>query len=219
MNTSFHETIIISLADGVELSGDLYVPKGAESLVLFSHGSGSSRLSPRNAFVANELHQQKIATFLFDLLTVKEDQVYSNRFDIDLLAERLIQVTKFISTKEECRDLSLGFFGASTGAASAFKVAALLPDLIHAVVSRGGRPDLVKSFCARIKAPTLLIVGELDRDVLKLNQDVFKSLICLKKLEIVKDATHLFEEQGALQQVAFIATNWFKKYLKSTVHI
>ena len=219
MNTTFQETVTIRLSDGVELSGELYLPKGAESLVLFSHGSGSSRFSSRNNFVAQELHLQTIGTFLFDLLTIEEDQIYSNRFDIDLLAERLIQVTKFISAKNECLDLSLGYFGASTGAASAFKVAALLPDLIQAVVSRGGRPDLAYPFCSRIKAPTLLIVGELDQDVLKLNQDVFKNLTCPKKLEIVKQASRLFEEPGALKQVSVMATNWFKKYLEYAVHV
>jgi len=219
MNTSFQETVTIRLSDGIELSGELYIPKGAESLVLFSHGSGSSRFSPRNNFVAQEFHLQKIGTFLFDLLTVDEEQIYSKRFDIDLLAERLIQVTRFISVKKECLHLSLGYFGASTGAASAFKVAALLPDLIHAVVSRGGRPDLAKPFCSRVKAPTLLIVGELDHDVLKLNHDVFKSLKCPKKIEIVKQASHLFEEPDALKQVSELATNWFKKYLEYTVYV
>jgi len=166
--------------------------------------------------VAQELHKQNIGTFLFDLLTKEEDELYANRFDIDLLTERLILVTKYVASLPQCSNLSIGYFGASTGAASAFSAAATLPKMIAAVVSRGGRPDLAMGIVKKVNAPTLLIVGEQDYDVLELNKDVYKMLTCEKRMEIIPNATHLFEEPGTLYEAALLATNWFKKYLKST---
>lgn len=215
MNARYHDTITLEI-DNAELSGELILPPQATSLVLFSHGSGSSRFSPRNNFVAKELQNQNIGTFLFDLLTKWEDELYANRFDIDLLSNRLIQITKYIISQKEFSGLNLGYFGASTGAASALKAAAALPELIQAVVSRGGRPDLALDIAAKVKAPTLLIVGELDYDVIELNKKAYAALQCEKKLEIVPGATHLFEEPGALNKAAILAGNWFKKYLMSS---
>ena len=213
MNYLFNDTIKILIGNN-QLSGELIIPLSAESLVLFSHGSGSSRFSPRNSYVAKELQKQNIGTFLFDLLTKDEDQIYANRFNIELLTNRLIFVTKLISSKEECRQLNLGYFGASTGAASAMKAASALPDLIHAIVSRGGRPDLAMDVAKNIKAPVLLIVGEIDYQVLEFNKDFFNVLNCEKKIKIVPKATHLFEEEGTLKEATLFASDWFLKYLK-----
>lgn len=210
----FNKTILIPVGN-IDLSGELIIPNEAHSIVLFSHGSGSSRFSPRNNFVAAELHKHDIGTFLFDLLIKEEDEVYANRFNIDLLTERLVQVTKHIASIPQFSDLEIGYFGASTGAASALKAAAILPGIVHTVVSRGGRPDLAMDVITKIHCPTLLIVGELDHDVLELNKVAFNALKCEKKMEIVKNATHLFEEEGALQKVAAIATGWFQNHLKN----
>lgn len=212
MKESFHNTITVPLG-GIELSGELVIPGGAESLILFSHGSGSSRFSPRNNFVAKELQKGNIGTFLFDLLTESEDITYSNRFDIDLLTARLIQVTKYITAHPEFSRLTLGYFGASTGAASALKAAAALPDLIHAVVSRGGRPDLALDKIGLVQAPTLLIVGGLDSEVIEMNKMAYTLMKCPKKLEIIAGASHLFQEPNTLEQVAHLAKNWFSNYL------
>lgn len=198
----------------VELGGELIVPPGAKSLVIFCHGSGSSRFSPRNNFVAEILHEKNIATFLFDLLSKNEDSFTSNRFDIDLLTKRLIEVTMHLSADTETKKFKYGYFGASTGAAAAIRAAAEIPEMIHAVVSRGGRPDLAGEALSLIKAPTLLIVGEYDTDVLRLNQESLDKLCCIKKLEIVEGATHLFEESGTLHQATKLALNWFEKYLE-----
>jgi pimeloyl-ACP methyl ester carboxylesterase len=211
----FNKTILVPVGN-IDLSGELIIPEDASSLVLFSHGSGSSRFSPRNNFVATQFHEQNIGTFLFDLLTKEEDEVYANRFNIELLTNRLIQVTKFISYLPQFSDLDIGYFGASTGAASALKAAAVLPDIVHSIVSRGGRPDLAIDVAPKIKVPTLLIVGGKDYDVLEMNKEVLNVLRCEKKLEIVKNATHLFEEPGTLAEVALLAAGWFKKYLKNT---
>lgn len=210
---STKKTISIAL-DNIELSGELIIPEGAGSLVLFSHGSGSSRLSPRNNFVASELHKQQIGTFLFDLLTTEEDDDYSNRFNIELLTDRLIQVTKYIASIPQLSNLNIGYFGASTGAASALKAAVALPEVVHSVVSRGGRVDLALDVAKHVKAPTLLIVGEADVDVLEMNKLVLYNLKCEKKLAIVSNASHLFVEPGTLEEVAVLATEWFKKHLK-----
>jgi alpha/beta superfamily hydrolase len=202
-------------AGKIELEGELVIPPDAKSLVIFSHGSGSSRFSPRNNFVAKILHERGIATFLLDLLTKEEDEVYDNRFNIDLLTERLITATKYLSAfSHKTENFDFGFFGASTGAASAIRAAVALPELIQAVVSRGGRPDLAMIAVPDVKAATLLIVGELDYQVLELNKNVFKALRCTKNIEVVKGATHLFEESGTLEQAALIASDWFSKYLK-----
>lgn len=172
-----------------------------------------------NIELSGELHKHNIGTFLLDLLTKEEDEVYANRFDIELLTERLIYLTKYISSLTQFSDLDIGYFGASTGAASALKAAAALPDLVHAVVSRGGRPDLAIDVAAKIKVPTLLIVGGADFEVIELNRVALKALKCEKKMEIVKNASHLFEEPGTLQEVALLAVNWFQKYLKNIVNI
>ena len=212
MKIRFHETVTFQI-DQVKLSGEMVLPEKANSLVIFSHGSGSSRFSPRNNFVAKELHKVQIGSFLFDLLTEEEDEVYSNRFNIELLTSRLVQVTEMIAADDRFSDLKMGYFGASTGAASALKAAAKLPNLIQAVVSRGGRPDMAIPEISEVKAPTLLIMGGLDLDVIQMNKTAFELMTCPKKIKIVEGATHLFEESGALDQVATYAATWFKTYL------
>lgn len=208
------ETIEIDIpADEFILKGNLAIPKGANSLVIFSHGSGSSRFSRRNNFVARILNNSNIATLLTDLLTIEEDDIYENRFDIDLLTQRLVAVTTYVSKLPNLKNLPIGYFGASTGAASALKAASILTHNIKAVVSRGGRPDLVLDDLKRIKVPTLLIVGSLDRVVIELNEQAFKSLNCYKKLEIIDGATHLFEEPGKLEEVADLASKWFIEHV------
>ena len=197
---------------GNTLLGNLNIPDDAESLVIFSHGSGSSRFSKRNIHVANLLNQSKIATLLTDLLTTEEDEIYENRFDIDLLTQRLIEVTNFVAQLPDLKNLPIGYFGASTGAASAIKAAAHLNDSIYAVVSRGGRADLADTDLKFVKAPTMLIVGSLDGIVVELNKQAYKFLQCDKNLKILDGATHLFEEPGMLDQVADLATEWFKQY-------
>ena len=210
MNTN---EITIPVGDGINLKGNLTIPPGANSLVIFSHGSGSSRFSRRNNYVAELLNKEKIATLMTDLLTEKEDEVYQNRFDIDLITERLVTVTNHVLRNPQLQNLNVGYFGASTGAASALKAAAKLGNKIRAVVSRGGRPDLAGEALNIVAAPTLLIVGSLDTVVIELNQNAYKMLQGEKKLEIVPGAAHLFEEPGKLDIVAKLATNWFTKYL------
>ncbi len=195
------------------LDGELQIPTGASALVVFSHGSGSSRFSSRNIYVATELHNKNIGTLLFDLLTRNEDELYSNRFNVELLTARLVAVTQHLMTLSECKGLTIGYFGASTGAASALRAASLLPDVIKAVVSRGGRPDLAIDIAAKVKSPTLLIVGERDYDVQEFNMDFHKALSCEKRLAIVPGASHLFEEKGTLEEVAQLAAEWFAKHL------
>jgi putative phosphoribosyl transferase len=197
---------------GNTLLGNLNIPTDAESLVIFSHGSGSSRFSKRNLYVANLLNQSKIATLLTDLLTTEEDEIYDNRFDIDLLTQRLIAVTNYVAQLPDLKNLPIGYFGASTGAASAIKAAAHLNDHIYAVVSRGGRVDLADTDLKFVKAPTMLIVGSLDGVVAELNKQAYNLLQCDKKLKILDGATHLFEEPGMLDQVADLATEWFKQH-------
>ena len=196
----------------ITLEGDLKVPKDAVGIVIFAHGSGSSRHSPRNKMVAEELNKAGHATLLFDLLTPEEDQVRESRFDIELLSDRLVEVAHFIHAQPETKSLKLGFFGASTGAAAALKAAAELKQKASAVVSRGGRPDLAGGSLPEVIAPTLLIVGGDDTVVIELNEAAFAELGCEKKLEIVEGASHLFEEPGTLAQVAGLATKWFSKY-------
>jgi len=197
----------------VELKGDFSIPPQAHGLVLFAHGSGSSRLSPRNQMVASYLNQHGIATFLFDLLTYDEDRNYENRFNIRLLAQRLKQVTSWVEQQKDFKGLRIGYFGASTGAAAALMAAAELPQ-IGAVVSRGGRPDLAMKDLPFVKAPVLLIVGNLDFDVMRLNQKALNELNCEKKLEIVHAATHLFEEKGTMEKVCVLAANWFEMHMQ-----
>lgn len=205
-------TVEIHLED-VILQGNLSIPEKARGIVLFSHGSGSSRLSPRNNFVAEVIQQKGLATLLFDLLTEKEDRVYENRFDIELLTERLITVTNWILKNPETKALHPGYFGASTGAASALMAAAHFGDQIKAIVSRGGRPDLGMQNIEKVKAPTLLIVGGYDDLVIQLNQKAFEKLQCERKLEIVPEASHLFEEPGKLDIVARLSADWFAEWL------
>jgi len=193
------------------LKAILTVPDKAIGLVLFAHGSGSGRLSPRNNFVAGILNDSGIATLLADLLTVQEEKDRRNVFDIDLLAERLVAITNWAWQEKNLKDLSIGYFGASTGAAAAIEAEVLVGN-IDAIVSRGGRPDLAKNL-SKVKAPTLLLVGGEDFDVILLNQEAFNKLKCQKKIEIIPGAGHLFEEPGTLEEVAELARQWFLKNL------
>lgn len=202
-------------ADSVTLEGELFLPSPGNGIVLFAHGSGSSRLSPRNLFVAEALQRNDIGTLLFDLLTREEDLDYALRFDISLLTRRLLAATHWLQNKPEVSEAPLGYFGASTGAAAALQAAAKQGKEIAAVVSRGGRPDLAGNAALRqVTAPTLLIVGGADYGVIELNQQAFAVLQCTKTLTLVPGATHLFEETGALEKAAQHAVDWFLKYLK-----
>ncbi|MCJ8165549.1 dienelactone hydrolase family protein [Pontibacter sp. E15-1] len=213
-NYTFNNSVRIEV-QGVSLVGDLVIPEHAAGLIIFSHGSGSSRLSTRNRTVASHLQRSGFATLLFDLLTEDEDRDGSNRFDIPKLTRRLIDTTYWVQQDPRTEQLNIGFFGASTGAASAIGAAAAEgPDIIKAVVSRGGRPDLADAVLPDLMVPTLLIVGGKDEEVLELNKQAQDRIQCIKDLEIVPDATHLFEEPGALEMVAQLATDWFRKYLK-----
>jgi putative phosphoribosyl transferase len=198
--------------DGITLPGILGIPERAVTIVLFAHGSGSSRLSPRNNTVAATLRKDGIGTLLIDLLTEREDRTYETRFDIGLLTTRLEQIVRWLGKRSETRDLTIGLFGASTGAAAALEVAAKLGEKIAAVVSRGGRPDLAMGVLDRVVSPTLLIVGGEDHDVIRLNQTAFRALRCEKDLRIVPGATHLFEEPGTLEQVSDLASDWFRAH-------
>lgn len=209
------EQLVQIPADSVTLEGMLVVPAKAEGMVLFAHGSGSSRHSPRNNFVAKVLRESGIGALLIDLLTEREDAVYQTRFDINLLTDRLTAATKWLMGQPQTKRLKIGFFGASTGAAAALEAAAVLGPLIGAVVSRGGRPDLAGPALDRVKAPTLLIVGGNDDIVIELNQQAYELLGGKKELIIIPGATHLFEEPGALEEVARLAAEWFKQYLRS----
>lgn len=207
-----HE-ITVRVDDRIPVKGNLRIPSSPSGFVIFSHGSGSSRFSPRNRHVAEVLNDANIATLLVDLLTVDEDKDYMNRFNIDLLTNRLVAVTEHCCHLPELKDLPAGYFGASTGAASALNAAAQLPDLIRAVVSRGGRPDLAERSLPRVKAPTLLIVGSLDTDVIMLNKHALAIMACEKQLHIVPGAGHLFEEGNTLDEVARLATQWFTSHM------
>lgn len=199
--------------EGVSLEGILDIPEGARSIVLFAHGSGSSRHSPRNAFVARVLNRAGFATLLFDLLTPLEDSRGAGpRFDIDLLADRLVGATDWLSTMDETRGLRVGYFGASTGAAAALVAASRRPAVVGAVVSRGGRPDLARDALSRVEAPTRLIVGGIDSEVLDLNEWA-RGMLRNCDLVVVPGASHLFEEPGALQKAATSASAWFRRYL------
>ena len=195
------------------LDGNLTIVDQAAALVLFAHGSGSSRHSPRNQFVARTLNGTGLATLLFDLLTPEEELVDTRtaelRFDIDLLAERLVHATTWAKQQQQTRDLRIGYFGSSTGGGAALVAAAQLPDDVDAVVSRGGRPDLAGAALPKVQAPTLLIVGGRDDIVIELNEQARDQMGCEVKLEIIPGATHLFEEPGALEQVAKLASDWF----------
>lgn len=201
----------------VELPGELDVPAGARGLVLFAHGSGSSRLSPRNQYVARFLREAGLATLLFDLLTEQEERVdlvtAELRFNIDLLAQRLVRATDWALANPATKDLKIGYFGASTGAAAALIGTTQRPDVVRAIVSRGGRPDLAEAALPQVKTPTLLIVGGLDNQVIELNRHAYRQIRAEKRLEIVPGASHLFEEPGTLEEVARLARNWFIEHV------
>lgn len=205
------EEINIPLSS-VTLKGDLALPENAIGIVVFSHGSGSSRFSPRNKMVAELMQQQGMATLLFDLLTEEEDHEYENRFDIDLLVGRLIEATEWLLQYKMTKKLPIAYFGASTGAASALRAAAYFGNSIKAVVSRGGRPDLALHTLPMVSAPTLLLVGQMDVPVIKMNKLAFDQLNCIKEMKIIPGATHLFEEPGKLMEVAGMAIVWYKEY-------
>ena len=210
-----HLEVLIPAAK-VSLPGTLTLPENASGVVAFAHGSGSSRHSPRNRYVADALHAHRIATLLFDLLTPREDQTYETRFDIALLTRRLLAALEWLAGNEETKGMKIGCFGASTGAAAALQAAAKHP-AIAAVVSRGGRPDLAgPQALTLVRAPTLLIVGGHDDDVIDLNQEAYALLRCEKKLEIVPGATHLFEEPGTLELAAEHAARWFQSHFVET---
>ena len=199
--------------DDATLDGELVLPSTAPGVVLFAHGSGSSRFSPRNGYVAKVLQQRGIGTLLFDLLTPEEDKAYATRFDIALLTRRLLATTAWLQGNPETQALKLGYFGASTGAAAALQAAARMKTGISAVVSRGGRPDLAgEKMLSEVVAPTLLLVGSEDIGVIGLNQQAYSHLLCEKQLVLINGATHLFEEPGTLEQVANTAADWFEKH-------
>ena len=199
--------------NGIKLEGALVIPSNAQGVVLFAHGSGSSRHSPRNNFVAQVLQSAGMGTLLMDLLTPGEDATYETRFDIDLLTRRLESATQWLTEEPQTRSFKIGYFGASTGAAAALQAAATLGASIGAVVSRGGRPDLAMPVLHTVQAPTLLIVGGLDDIVIDLNREAYGKIKAAKHLVIVPGATHLFEEPGTLQEVARLAADWFKQHL------
>jgi len=215
MAKDISEQLVRIRVDSVTLQGVLAIPAGAPGVVLFAHGSGSSRHSPRNNYVAAVLRKAGIGTLLFDLLTEEEDVVYETRFDIHLLTDRLTAATKWLTTQSNAKKLKIGYFGASTGAAAALEAAAVLGTTVRAVVSRGGRPDLAGPVLGRVKAPTLLIVGGHDDVVIELNRQAYDRLKAEKELVIVPGATHLFEEPGTLEEVARLAAEWFTRHLGS----
>ncbi len=212
MTTRFDSEVNINTGK-VTVEGELIVPSKAKAIVIFSHGSGSSRFSKRNQMVAKYLQSRNIGTLLFDLLTEEEDIQYANRFDTALLTKRLAGATEWLEKFPAAKECCIGYFGASTGAAAALKAAAFLPQ-IHAVVLRGGRPDLAGDDLYKVNAPTLLIVGSLDIDVVQLNREAYTKLQCEKKLEVIVGAAHLFEEYGKMEIVSQLACSWFEKYLQ-----
>lgn len=207
------EDVIHIPIDDVELEGILEIPAGTPGLVVFAHGSGSSRKSPGNNFVADVIRDRGLGTLLFDLLTEEEDQVYETRFDISLLTDRLVVVTEWLREQTETADLEIGYFGSSTGAAAALRAAARRPRDTGAVVSRGGRVDLASAVLEGVRAPSLFIVGGADTQVLELNRDAFEQLDCEKQIEVIEGAGHLFEGEGELEAVAAIAADWFATHL------
>lgn len=215
IDRSIEKDVLIPV-NSIQLEGELKIPAGASSVILFAHGSGSSRHSSRNQFVAREIREKGIGTLLFDLLTSEEEAVDIHtrhlRFDIDLLAKRLAAAASWLAGMEESRHLNLGFFGASTGGAAALVAAARLKDKVRAVVSRGGRPDLAGAALREVESPVLLIVGGNDGVVIGLNEQAFAQLKCQKELAIIPGASHLFEEAGALEKVAELAADWFARY-------
>jgi dienelactone hydrolase len=199
--------------DGVELAGTLALPAGASGVVVFAHGSGSSRHSPRNEFVAGAIRERGVGTLLFDLLTAAEDRDRDNRFDIPLLTDRLVAVTDWLREREATRDLRVGYFGSSTGAAAALRAAARPGSDVDAVVSRGGRVDMAEEALDEVRAPTLLVVGGADTRVLEWNRAAHDRLDCERDLHVVEGAGHLFEGEGELAEVATVAADWFARTL------
>ncbi len=212
------KNIEIPLSNNV-LNGELTLVDNPIGIAIFAHGSGSSRFSKRNQLVAKILNEQKISTLLFDLLTNEEEELDKEtleyRFNIQLLSKRLLTATKWIQSNPNIKNLKIGYFGASTGAAAALIAASSIPNEIKAIVSRGGRPDLANSYLSQISSPTLLIVGELDFTVLKLNEEAYNQINCEKDIKIIKNATHVFEEGHSLEEVAMLASKWFEKYFLS----
>ena len=221
MKTSLKEVIESTVqipCDDVILQGVLAIPADAAGLVIFAHGSGSSRFSPRNRMVASRMWDRKLGTLLFDLMTEQEatsDKTAELRFDIPFLTKRLISVTRWAQANKRSKELSIGYFGASTGAAAALAAAAAIPE-IQAVVSRGGRTDLADHVISWVDTPTLLIVGEKDHPVIEWNRNSFRQMKCVKEIAMVPGATHLFEEKGALEEVADLAASWFKVHFSKT---
>ncbi len=211
--TSQHEHSVRITKGELSLEGILGLPADPGGVVVFAHGSGSGRLSPRNNFVARHLQQVGFATLLLDLLTEEEAEDRCNVFDIDLLADRLLMAKDWLAKEPTTRNLGVGYFGASTGAGAALQAAAREPSNIKAVVSRGGRPDLAESYLPSVTAPTLLIVGGHDKPVIEMNQAAYGLLTCEKQVILIPGATHLFEEPGTLEQVSEQSERWFQKYL------
>jgi putative phosphoribosyl transferase len=210
-------TYQVQVENTITLEGNLSLPENPRGVVLFAHGSGSSRHSPRNQFVAQLLHEAAFATLLIDLLTMQEEEQdrYTGRFrfDIELLSRRVVGATDWLNANPTTANLKIGYFGASTGAAAALVAAAARPMAVGAVVSRGGRPDLASSYLPAVQAPTLLLVGSNDIQVIELNRWAFSLLRCEKQLEIIPGASHLFEEPGTLEKVAQLSSQWFTRYL------
>jgi dienelactone hydrolase len=213
MSQAFEKLVHIT-ADNVHIEGLLELPENARGIVLFAHGSGSSRHSPRNNYVARILHSGGMGTLLLDLLTQEEDTDDKARFDIPLLTHRLLAATEWLQTEQQIQQLPIGYFGASTGAAAAMQAAAVLGKKISAIVSRGGRPDMAgDDSLSMVSAPTLLLIGGLDDVVIELNQEAYSHMHCIRHIAIIPGATHLFEEPGALETVASLASDWFKQYM------
>ncbi len=222
MQTQEKEHVVRIHAGFVSLEGTVNLPRDAQGIVVFAHGSGSSRHSPRNRYVAGVLRTAGLGTLLFDLLTAEEERQDMRtahlRFDLDLLADRLLRATDWIDGQPYTRDLRVGYFGASTGSAAALMAAAERPQRIYAIVSRGGRPDLAAAVLPRVQAPTLLIVGGDDAPVIEMNRDALAQLRTEKMLSIIPGATHLFEEPGALEEVGRLARDWFIRHLAHAEH-
>lgn len=216
MNFRFNNEVDITLAD-VLLQGELTIPLSAEAIIIFSHGSGSSRNSPRNKMLASYLHQHNIGTLLFDLLTPDEELQYQTRFDIGLLTQRLYNAARWLQKQPTAQGCTYGFFGASTGAAAALKASLRLPE-IEAVVSISGRPDLIEQDLPKVKAPVLLIVGSYDTDVLAINRNAYNKLTCRRRMDIVEHASHSFEEEGKMEIVEKLTSKWFEQHLLMADH-
>jgi putative phosphoribosyl transferase len=213
MASQYQEQVVTITGEGISLSGFLGMPPNATGIVLFAHGSGSGRFSPRNRFVAYHLQQGVIGTLLIDLLMSDEEHDRRNVFDIDLLADRVLVASAWLNKHGSTKPLPLGYFGASTGAGAALQAAARAPSQVGAIVSRGGRPDLAERYLPDVAAPTLLLVGGEDEPVVEMNQQAYRLLRCPKQLTIIPGATHLFEEPGTLEQVAEQALQWFARHL------